>query len=313
MSAGDANRDAAGAAEGKPGVRLAATVLLLRDAPRGVEVFMEKRHIQSDFVGGAYVFPGGAVDPEDRIDEELCAGTTDRAASARLGLDHGGLAFYVAAIRECFEEAGVLLAYYPGGALLDWSDPAVEERYRAAREQMNRGELTLTDLARRERLRLATDHIEYWAHWITPAGQPRRYDTRFFAARAPENQTAGHDDWELTSSAWVTAEEALERAAAHEWMIIFPTIKNLMLLSRFATAEAALADRRGCASFPVNQPKVLQPEVMGESERWRVVLPGDPGYELAADHDPAAPANIWVDWIDEYRRLQASGELGQSR
>lgn len=212
------------------GMRTAATVLLLRDSQRGLEVFMEQRHIKSDFVGGAYVFPGGAVDEEDRVDESLCAGLDDAAASSLLELDHGGLAYWVAAIRECFEEAGVLLAYDSTGAMLDFADPATEQRFKELRDRLNAQDLGIEQLAHDEGLILATDRVSYWSHWVTPAGQPRRYDTRFFVAHAPEHQIATHDDWELTSSAWVTAREALDKGAAREWMVIFPTVKNLIEL-----------------------------------------------------------------------------------
>ena len=271
--------------------RHASTVLLLRDSDRGVEVFMERRHIKSDFVGGAYVFPGGRVDPEDRVDEALCHGLTDLEASARLGLDEGGLTFYVAAIRECFEEAGVLLAYDRDGRLLDFSDRSVEERYEALRDELNAGRLTLLDIAAREGLTLATDRISYWAHWITPEGQPRRYDTRFFVARAPRNQTAGHDDHELTNSAWVTAREALEHGRRKEWMIIFPTIRNLQKLAEFESADAAIAAMDAQEEFPVMQPRVLLGRTPDEPAR--AVLPGDEGYEEAAARPSAANVKDW--------------------
>ncbi len=271
--------------------RHASTVLLLRDSDRGVEVFMERRHIQSDFVGGAYVFPGGRVDPEDRVDEALCHGLTDREASARLALGEGGLTFYVAAIRECFEEAGVLLAYDRDGQILDFSDRAVEEHFERLRAELNAGERSLLDIAAAEGLTLATDRISYWAHWITPEGQPRRYDTRFFVTRAPRNQTAAHDDHELTSSAWVTAREALDHARRKEWMIIFPTIRNLQKLSRFESADAAIAAVDAQEEFPVMQPRVL----MGRTpdEPARAVLPGDEGYEEAAMRPSAANVKDW--------------------
>ena len=271
--------------------RHASTVLLLRDSDRGVEVFMERRHIQSDFVGGAYVFPGGRVDPEDRVDEALCHGLTDREASARLALEEGGLTFYVAAIRECFEEAGVLLAYDRDGRILDFSDRTVEERFERLRAELNAGERSLLDIAAAEELTLATDRISYWAHWITPEGQPRRYDTRFFVTRAPRNQTAGHDDHELTSSAWVTAEEALQHGRRKEWMIIFPTIRNLQKLAAFRTADEAIAAVDAQDEFPVMQPRVL----MGRTpdEPARPVLPGDEGYEEAAVRPSAANVKDW--------------------
>jgi 8-oxo-dGTP pyrophosphatase MutT (NUDIX family) len=268
------------------GPRLAATVVLVRDRESGgVEVFLEERHIKSDFVGGAYVFPGGAVDPEDRIPDELCAGRCDRDASRLLGIDHGGLAYFVAAIRECFEEAGVLLAYDRTGAFLDFGDEGTEARYRAWRDRLNAGDATLLDLARAEGLRLATDRIHYWGHWITPEGQPRRYDTRFFLAEAPANQTATHDDWELTASAWVAPAEALERARRKEWMIIFPTLWNLRELGRFARA----ADAAAFAADEARPRPLYVPRVHGE----RVVLPGDDGYETATRDTSSADPSFW--------------------
>ena len=261
-------------AGGEPELRLASSVLLIRDRPLpagGVEVFMARRHVETVFVGGAYVFPGGRVDPEDTIDPAHCAGVDEARANRRLGLERGGLAHYVAAIRECFEEAGVLLAYDEGGALVDLGPPDVGERYRSLRDRLNAGEITLAEIARRERLRLATDRIEYWSHWITPLGEPRRYDTRFFVARAPAGQIAAHDRRELVGSAWVSPREAIDRALRREWMIIYPTLMNLKILAGRSSVEAALEwARRQPLPLPANQPRVY---------RDRVVLPGDPGYE----------------------------------
>ena len=256
-------------------LRLASTVLLLRDTANpgaGLEVFMEKRHVDSGFVGGAYVFPGGRVDPEDAIDAAHCA-DDETSAGRRLGLEQGALAHLVAAIRECFEEAGVLLAYSRSGSILDFGDPAVEDRFKILRDRLNAGTISIQQIAKLEGLRLATDRIAYWSHWITPLGEPRRYDTRFFVAHAPEGQTAGHDDWELTSSAWVTPKDAIDRAIRREWMIIFPTLMNLRDLSRHASAEAAVA-WAGRQPLPLraNQPRILID---------RVVLPGDAGYDEA--------------------------------
>jgi 8-oxo-dGTP pyrophosphatase MutT (NUDIX family) len=271
----------------KPDLRLAATVILVRDRDDGggVEVFLEERHIRSDFVGGAYVFPGGAVDPDDRVPEALCAGRTDRAASRLLGIEHGGLAYFVAAIRECFEEAGVLLAYDRAGALLDFGDAPTEARFRDWRDRLNAGTATLLDLAREEGLRLATDRIHYWGHWITPEGQPRRYDTRFFLAEAPANQTATHDDWELTASAWIAPAEALDRARRREWMIIFPTLWNLREVGRFDRATEVSA----WAADEERARPLYVPRVNGE----RVVLPGDAGYDEALRDTSGADPSFW--------------------
>ncbi|MCC7134589.1 MAG: NUDIX domain-containing protein [Gemmatimonadales bacterium] len=252
-------------------IRPAATVLLLRDTPAGVEVFMARRNVKSGFVGGAFVFPGGRVDAADDLDPARCVGLDEAGANARLGLDRGGLAHYVAAIRECFEEAGILLAYDRTGAMLDFEDQATEDRFKDLRDRLNAGTLSLAELVERENLRLATDQIGYWSHWITPPGESRRFDTRFFVAHAPERQTAGHDDWELTSSAWVLPSEAIERAHRREWLVIFPTLMNLRALARHPTADAAVrwaATQR--LPLPANLPKIYQ---------GRVVLPGDEGYD----------------------------------
>ncbi len=264
----------------------ASTVLLVRDAPDaegGVEVFMEKRSAQSGFIGGAYVFPGGRVDPADIIDPARCTALDETTANRRLNLESGGMAHYVAAIRECFEEAGVLLAYDRSGAILDFGDPAVEHHFGRLRKQLNAGTITIQTIAEQEDLRLATDRIAYWSHWITPTDQPKRFDTRFFVTRAPEGQLAGHDDWELTSSAWVTPKEAIARAHRREWMIIFPTLRNLETLGRHDTADAAVA-------WAAAQPQPL-PAILPKVFRGRVVLPGDEGYDLAdADTSTLNPA-----------------------
>lgn len=268
--------------------RIAATVILLRDSPGGVEVFLMERHAKSDFVGGAYVFPGGRVDPEDQVEEALCAGADDASASRRLDLEAGGLALYVAAIRECFEEAGVLLAYGADGELVSFREPETEDRFKSLRLAMNSRALSLSALARQEGLRLATDHMHYWAHWITPKGQPKRFDTRFFLAVAPQDQTATHDDWELTASAWVTPQEALERARRGEWKIILPTLRNLQSLLPYATTSQAVKAARGKTEIPVMQPRV---QVRGEEVV--LVLPGDPGYEEAEPDTSKVDPRFW--------------------
>ena len=174
-------------------VRDAATVMLVRDAPAGVEVFMVRRSLRLVFGGGAHVFPGGAVDDADRDMERWCAGLTDEQASAILGLARGGLAFWVAAVRECFEEAGVLLASGPDGESLALDDPATAERFASHRKAVDAGERSLAQVCELEHLRLAADGMHYVSRWITPEGPPRRFDTRFFVCAAPERQTPLHD------------------------------------------------------------------------------------------------------------------------
>ncbi len=265
-------------------VRPAATVMLVRDAAgagRGpsLEVLMVQRNLRSDFVGGAYVFPGGAVDPHDggAEAEAACAGRTDAQASAVLGVGSGGLAYWVAVVRETFEEAGLLLAERPGGPALLAGDPEEEARFAGARIEVNAGARRFLDLCRDEGLAMQVGDIHYFAHWITPRGAPRRYDTRFFVAAAPPSQRAAHSAGETVAELWITPDEALARHRAGEIEIIFPTIRNLQVISRFSTsAELLAAAARASSSVPI-----IEPRVVADGNGMRIVLPGDPSYEEA--------------------------------
>lgn len=270
-------------------VRDAATVMLVRDGDDGrLEVFMLRRNLRSDFVGGAYVFPGGAVDPEDRHAdlEPICEGRSDADASTALGLDpaSGGLAYWVAAIRESFEEAGVLLAYDEAGEVVDFRDPAVAERFDRHRSAVDGGERRLVEVCAEEGLRLAVDGIHYFSHWITPVGPPRRYDTRFFVAAAPVGQTPLHDDRETIANCWIAPAEALARHQAGEFDLILPTIRNLDAIARFDTAAEVLA-----AAAALDQVPAVLPRVIDDGDGIRILLPGDPGY---AEADEGLPLNM---------------------
>lgn len=259
-------------------VRDAATVMLVRDGEQGLEVFMLRRNLNSDFVGGAYVFPGGGVDEHDRHLDlgPICEGRTDDEASALLGIDDGGLAFWVAAIREAFEEAGVLLAYDADGKVLDLTDDDTKARFEAHRAAVDAGERRLVDVCAEEGLRLACDAIHYFSHWITPEGPPRRYDTRFFVARAPENQAYLHDDRETIASTWIRPADALEAHRRKEFDIIFPTIRNLEAIGRFERTDDLLAAAAVIESVPAILPRIVQ-----DGDGMRILLPGDPGYDEA--------------------------------
>jgi len=270
-------------------IRPAATVMLVRDAPAGpggssLEVLMVRRNLRSDFVGGAYVFPGGAVDPHDggAEAEALSVGRSDAEASTLLGVDAGGLAYWVAVVRETFEEAGLLLARRDDGPDLLAGDREEEARFASARVAVNDGSLRFLDLCRAERLQLAVADIHYFAHWITPRGAPRRYDTRFFVAAAPPGQIAAHDAGETIAEVWISPHRALERHRAGEIEIIFPTIRNLQAIGRFATSTELLeAAARASSAVPT-----IEPRVVPDGNGMRIVLPGDPAYERPAVPDP---------------------------
>jgi len=252
--------------------------MLVRDEADGggLEVFMMRRNLNSDFVGGAYVFPGGAVDDHDRHAnlEPICTGRSDAQASELLGIESGGLAFWVAAIRETFEEAGVLLAYDADGRVVDWTDAVVEARFAEHRRAVDSGDRRLVEVCAEEGLRLAVDAMHYFSHWITPEGPPRRYDTRFFVARAPEGHTYLHDDGETIASCWVRPQEALDQHARGEFEMIFPTIRNLEAIARFDAADDLLAAAQKIESVPA-----ILPRVVNDGDGMRILLPGDPGYD----------------------------------
>ena len=217
--------------------RLSATALLLRDGPAGLEVFMVVRHHQIDFASGALVFPGGKVDPQDHDPRLL-----QRVAGAE-SLRPEERACRICTIRETFEEAGVLLARPRGESRLIEAARLSDliPRYRAA---LTEGEIALADLLEREDLELAADLLVPFAHWITPVGMPKRFDTHFFLTPAPRDQIAVHDGSESVDSRWVAPAAALAEADAERLTLVFDTRMNLVKLARSADSAAALEASR---------------------------------------------------------------------
>jgi 8-oxo-dGTP pyrophosphatase MutT (NUDIX family) len=260
-------------------LREAATLVVLRDAnskaaPK-LEVLLLRRRAGSAFAGGASVFPGGAVDRSDRepATASLSAGLDDREASRLLGVDSGGLGYFVAAIRECFEEAGLLFAGDSAG-LVSFADPATRERYARHRGSLNGGGTTLAAICRSEGLLLAVDRFRYLSHWITPLGSPRRYDTRFFVAVVPENQHALHDDAEVVASEWVVPSEALARHHAGELSLMLPTVKHLEALSGCSNAQEFW-------DSAATEITAIEPRINVQGSVVRILLPGDAGFDAA--------------------------------
>ncbi len=225
-------------------VRDAATVLLVRDGDRGLEVAMLRRRLESGFVPGAYLFPGGALDAEDRDPRwaARCDGHDDATASTTLGTTAGGLAYWVAAVRECFEEAGLLLARRADGAPLGVDrDATVAARFDRHRLAVDQGRHDLLSVVEAEDLVLPAGDLHYFARWITPEAAPRRYDTRFFVGRAPADQVLRHDGDETIAALWARPSDALARNAAGDFELIRPTQHSLEILSDYPDADAVLA------------------------------------------------------------------------
>jgi 8-oxo-dGTP pyrophosphatase MutT (NUDIX family) len=217
----------------KPGIPVpAATVLLIRDGDDGIEVFMVERNSSMHFAS-ALVFPGGLVDPED----------TDDALIARCdgvaGLSKDEAALRIAGVRETFEECGVVLARHTSGDTVLEGDEAAAfyDKYHVA---LNAGDVGWGEIIAKEDLILCCDRMAYFAHWITPEGRPKRFDTHFFLARMPRRQHAAHDGNESVQSVWLRPPSAVEAGEKGERIVMFPTRLNLELLEVNATVEAAM-------------------------------------------------------------------------
>ncbi len=219
--------------------RPAATVILLRNGEAGVEVLLLKRNARTLFGPGAFVFPGGAV---DATDEGVPCPLDDATASAELGVPRGGLAYRHAAIRECFEEAGILLAHRTDGTPLDFRQSAVRQRFTDYRQALRRQELSLRDLCEQEALTVFGNQMLYASHWVTPAYAPKRFDTRFFLAIAPPGQQARCCGEETVEQCWITPDCALAARDSGAMDLMTPTRDTLERLRPFPSAEEVVAE-----------------------------------------------------------------------
>ena len=252
----------------------AATLVLLRDRPAGAfEVLLIRRHTNSKFAAGDFVFPGGKIETSDGPDDGAawCRSLDPAAAARRLNLasaPSAALGHWVGVIRETFEEVGILLAYAPDGrpVRLDAS------RYADYRRACQADQRAFWDMVRAERLTLATDGLVYFAHWITPEIQPLRFDTRFFAAAMPDGQEAVADDREITEVRWLAPREAIDANARGQLSLRNPTIRNLELFDGAPTSAAALERLNG------REIRTILPRVIMEGDKRRILMPGEPGY-----------------------------------
>lgn len=248
----------------------AATILMLRDGLDGLETFMVVRHHQIDFASGALVFPGGKVDPGDGEVRHLCDGLGDE--------DDTQVSMMAGAIREAFEECGVLLAREPGaddlvsGDRLATLDPM--------RDALHGGELTLLDFLVQQDLRLACDRLQHFAHWITPPIVPKRFDTHFYLAAAPADHLAVHDGHESVDSVWISPAKAVAGGEDGTYTIIFPTVRNLEMLAEsgdVSEAMAAAGERRIVTVLPWMEPR---------DDGTYLCIPPEAGYAVSEEKMP---------------------------
>jgi len=248
--------------------RPASTVLLLRDGAAGeIEVFMMVRHYQIEFQSGALVFPGGSVDPGDR---DIIANPALYANAD--GHDDVTLNFRIAGIRETFEESGILLARPRGGGELIAASRAAEIEA-AHRTDLCEGKASFAQVLADNDLVLALDLMVPYAHWITPVGLPKRFDTWFFLAAAPPDQLGTHDGKESTDSIWLSPRQALEGGASGRFTLPFPTTRNLVRLGKQPDVRAALAESRGRPIVTV------MPVVTRNGDTRTLRIPAEAGYD----------------------------------
>ena len=253
----------------------AATILMLRDGDDGLEVFMVVRHHQIDFASGALVFPGGKADPQDFAAELVPH--LDGAAK-----DQDMRAIQVAAIREAFEECGILLARESGQtSLISGSRLADLESYR---DKLHAGEVRLFDFVSREGLHLACDQLTHFAHWITPEMMPRRFDTHFFLARAPDDHLAIHDGHESVDSVWISPNQAISDASNGRRTIIFPTLRNIEKLGLATSADTAVAAAESDTVVTV------LPWTENRDDGTFLCIPKEAGYAVSEEPMPERPA-----------------------
>jgi 8-oxo-dGTP pyrophosphatase MutT (NUDIX family) len=276
-------------------VRPAATVVVLRDSSAGPEIFMVRRHHAVAFMAGAHVFPGGRVDDSDHdADPRWCDGIDDAARQLSDLPRAVALAYHVAAARELFEEAGVLLARSEPGRFVSLAGADARDRFMTYRHDVHGGRRTLRAVVEQERLRLALDALVAFAHWVTPPVDTRRFDTRFFVSRVPPEQAPAHEHAESTESTWTTAAAALSAAARGDIVLPPPTWATLRELEPFASVDEVLAWAR--------TRKVVrrEPKLVEDAETRMLVLPGDP---LSPEYEPVTFETRFR-WVEDRWRAE---------
>jgi 8-oxo-dGTP pyrophosphatase MutT (NUDIX family) len=267
------------------------TLIMLREqGPTGFGVFLLKRHEQSIFMGGNFVYPGGKLDEGDADEKIISLSTGITPAQAELIFGEPGsegmcLAYWVAGIRELFEEAGILLAYTSDGKILSIESDYTRQRFALHRQALQKGETTLLQIIREEGLTLALDKCFYYAHWITPEARNVRFDTRFFIASDVPGQEASPDAKETTEGVWMTPAEALQKNLSGTVALSPPTLKTLEDLSKFNTIDDVLSTVPG-----LEKPTIL-PILLNPMKDEVLIFPWDPEYEGFRNGDLAQPSD----------------------
>lgn len=251
--------------------RQSATIVVVREAGNGPEALLVRRRA-GDAFGDSYAFPGGVVDHDESNAHVVCEGRSADDANAILGVADG-LDYYSAAIRELYEETGILFARDADGQWTS-SDPAVSSE----RCAVDAGELAWPEFLRRRGLCMAGDALHYFAYWETPKKQPKRWQTRFFLAELPPNQSAQHDGREITDCRWLRPADAVSLGERGELPMPFPTVRTLSDLTPFGSVRELI---RWAAERPSKGITKIRPAMTRAGGGPGILVPGDPGYEEA--------------------------------
>lgn len=251
--------------------RPSATVVVVREGKPTPEVLLVRRRA-GDAFGDSYAFPGGVVDHDESSAHVFCAGLSADEANEILGVTDG-LDYYSAAIRELFEETGILLARDNNGKWAGDLAPLAAER-----KAVDKGELAWSEFLKEQGLCMAADALHYFAYWETPFIQHKRWQTRFFVAALPPGQVAIHDGSEVTDSRWMSPGEAHALGRRGEMSMPFPTLRNLGDMARFGSLDELIDWAKNRPAEGITK---IRPAVTKLDGNPKILVPGDPGYDEA--------------------------------
>jgi 8-oxo-dGTP pyrophosphatase MutT (NUDIX family) len=264
----------------------ASTVILGKPSKSGFwELFLARRHQKQSFMAGAYVFPGGQVEKDDNNPQlKKYIKAADNFNPSRILQEDSlpcteALGFFIAAIRETFEEVGILLGGNTAGDFASFHKKDIRNRYNDYRRKLNVSQITLMEIAQKESILFFPDTLIPYAHWITPDFEKMRFDTRFFLALLPPEQKTVADTVELTQSLWVTPQKALEMHCQKEIILMPPTLKTIEELSAFKNIDELFSAAKTKTIYPI------LPQLAGNSLK----LPHDPEYSINAYKRPPNP------------------------
>ena len=253
-----------------------SSLMIVRDSDIGVQVFMMKRSLRSSF-GGIWVFPGGILEDQDQdiAKKNYCNGIDEKKAKAILNYDQESLTYWIASLRETFEETGALIANRDNNSFFTTTEDAAINLERL-RSDLNNGKISFISILKQLKLKIALERLIYISHWITPDVETKRYTTRFFLTSLNEEVTMTHDELEGTDSKWIGINEALEAHKAGRISLIMPTIKNLESISSYKNTQEMISAKNAIKAKDI---PAIEPKFFKENGQWKGLLPGEYGYE----------------------------------